>query len=52
LVRDFSYTFYNCRGLTGNSLPLWMNYPNATSNYCYSYCTSLDDYATIPANWK
>ena len=67
-VTDFSYTFYNCTAVTGES-PYTMigdkkvhlyerkNYPEhftETTNRrgCFNGCTGLSDYAQIPSSWK
>jgi len=55
---NFEFAFSNCTNMTGSGLAIINNTalpghttPTAT-NDCFFNCTSLSDYATIPAAWK
>jgi hypothetical protein len=56
----FNGTFYECSGLTGPSATLGGQYlynlfPAATTNHvdeCYRGATGLDDYDSMPSDWK
>lgn len=32
--------------------PLWTTFPNAVGTGCFKNCTSADNYADVPADWK
>jgi hypothetical protein len=66
-VTTYAYAFEDCgRDLTGLIPPgligttpvnsagqkLWQLSPTPTGTRCFYNCTSLSDYAAIPANWK
>jgi len=58
-VKNVSYTFYGCRRLKGNGMPLVTaitNSPGYPTGYtitdCFQDCTNLTDWATIPAAFK
>ncbi len=51
-VTDFMNTFFYCGNLTGNAPELW-NRTNVTSHdNCFSGCTRLSNYSSIPSDWK
>jgi hypothetical protein len=52
---NVSYAFSGDANMKGSSVQFWnkTNFPNITvSNNCYTGCTNLSDYATIPTGWK
>jgi hypothetical protein len=47
---DVSIMFSGCGSLTGNSYDFWnWSTPPTSTSSCYTACTSLTDYASIPA---
>jgi hypothetical protein len=52
-LSDGYHTFYNCTAITGESEPIWdwNTIPSSHAGFYYN-CTSLSDYATIPAGYK
>ena len=61
-VRSFAYTFVSCQNLEGEAIPLWERIENGEENdysegipngfSCYSSCTKLSNYESIPAYWR
>jgi hypothetical protein len=57
-LTNFSGCFQNCSNLTGGDWQTIIDNAEAyfptglTTDDCFDGCTSLDDYATIPAAWK
>ncbi|ROL61761.1 hypothetical protein D9V86_04135 [Bacteroidetes/Chlorobi group bacterium ChocPot_Mid] len=57
-VTDFSRAFEDCRMLSGESptnlegKKLWELSPTPNGTKCFSNCTNLSDYSTIPTGWK
>lgn len=57
-VTNFTSAFENCSQLTGESptgpagKKLWELIPAPIGTRCFRGCTSLTDYAAIPAEWK
>ena len=55
ILHDVSYAFYRCYAAKGTAIPFWdtNRFPLIVhSNNCYTDCTNLTDYATIPTGWK
>jgi hypothetical protein len=52
-VTDFSYCFRDCIALDGDAPDLWnRTSPTPTGTFCFKDDTGLDNYASIPAEWK
>lgn len=52
-VTTYQSTFFNCGStLDGNAPELWNLVPAPTGTNCFTTCTGLDNYASIPAGWK
>ncbi len=49
---DFKNTFTDCSGLTGEAPALWVTHSGAAGTRCFSGCTSLSNYDSIPSSWK
>lgn len=55
-VNSFSSCFSGQGMLTGSTplvdgQKLWRRFPDASKTHCFSGCTGLDDYDSIPASW-
>lgn len=54
-VTNFSFTFGYCTNLTGNAPDLWNKdkFPKVTSvSVCFSGCSKLTNFSSIPSAWK
>jgi len=52
-LTNVTQAFYNCNKITSASIPFWdWTTPPTTTSNCYQFCTSMSDYATIPAGYK
>ena len=49
---NFTETFYGCINLQGNAINLWETNLNAVGNQCFYDCKKLDNYSSIPTDWK
>ncbi len=49
---NFTETFYGCINLQGTVINLWDTNPNAVGNQCFYDCKKLDNYSSIPTDWK
>jgi len=53
VVTNFIQTFMGCSLLIGNAPTLWLRDPEPTNHSnCFYNCTNLDNYASIPNDWK
>jgi len=52
LVTTFAGAFNNCNLLDGDAPELWLRVPEPTGSSCFTNCTNLDNYASIPDDWK
>lgn len=51
-VSNMQSTFNGCSALTGVAPSVWNIYPGATKANCFTGCTNLSNYASIPTTWK
>lgn len=49
---NFTETFYGCINLQGNAINLWETNLNAVGTQCFYDCKNLDNYSSIPTDWK
>ena len=52
LITTFTECFLGCSKLTGNAPTLWSQFSGAERVRCFQGCTKLDNYASIPDQWK
>lgn len=52
LITTFTECFLGCSKLTGNAPTLWSQFSGAERIRCFQGCTKLDNYASIPDQWK
>ena len=52
LITTFYETFSGCSNLTGTAPTLWTQFSSADGSRCFSGCSKLDNYDSIPAQWK
>lgn len=52
LVTNFNGTFENDMNLDGNAPELWLRDPEPSGINCFTYCEALDNYASIPNDWR
>lgn len=51
-ITTFVECFLGCSKLTGNAPTLWSQFSGAERVRCFQGCTKLDNYASIPDQWK
>ena len=51
-ITNFYRTFAGCGKLTGSAPPLWSQFSGANGTYCFAGCNKLENYDTIPDQWK
>ena len=49
---NFRGTFYKCTALTGIVPELWNRESNPEGYECFSFCRNVDNYDSIPEEWK
>ena len=49
---NFTETFYGCINLKGNAINLWETNQNAVGTQCFYECKKLDNYSSVPTDWK
>src|SRR5574344_2426151 len=49
---DFSMCFNYCVSLYGDAPELWITHSSAMGESCFSGCTNLSNYSSIPNDWK
>lgn len=52
LANDFTMCFYGDSSIDGNVPELWVSHPTANGIQCFRACNNIDNYASIPADWK
>lgn len=51
-ITGFDYTFSGCSKMTGMAPTIWQQFTSATRTSCFSGCTQLDNWDSIPDGWK